>query len=114
MAEQAGEERWFQLYFQETREITLDLLRRAEAAAYKVLVVTLDSAIKLPSVTGSSSHPTGTGLGAILFGPSAVAPIGAVVLLFQALLLAHGPHQIVEAGIRWRHEQRRQAAEEEE
>ena len=49
VAEQAGEERWFQLYFQETREITLDLLRRAEAAAYKVLVVTLDSAIKLPS-----------------------------------------------------------------
>lgn len=49
VAEQAGEERWFQLYFQETREITLDLLRRAEAAAYKMLVVTLDSAIKLPS-----------------------------------------------------------------
>ena len=48
------------------------------------------SALKLPSVTGSSSHPTGTGLGAILFGPSAMAPIGMVVLLFQALLLAHG------------------------
>jgi hypothetical protein len=27
------------------------------------------SALKIPSVTGSSSHPTGTGLGAILFGP---------------------------------------------
>lgn len=48
------------------------------------------SALKLPSVTGSCSHPTGTGLGAILFGPSAMAPIGTVVLLFQALLLAHG------------------------
>jgi cobalt/nickel transport system permease protein len=48
------------------------------------------SALKLPSVTGSSSHPTGTGLGAILFGPAAMAPIGLVVLLFQALLLAHG------------------------
>ncbi|MFZ4855103.1 MAG: energy-coupling factor ABC transporter permease [Desulfuromonadaceae bacterium] len=48
------------------------------------------SALKLPSVTGSSSHPTGTGLGAIMFGPSAMAPIGMVVLLFQALLLAHG------------------------
>lgn len=48
------------------------------------------SALKLPSVTGSCSHPTGTGLGAILFGPLAMAPIGAVVLLFQALLLAHG------------------------
>lgn len=48
------------------------------------------SALKMPSVTGSCSHPTGTGLGAILFGPAAMAPIGAVVLLFQALLLAHG------------------------
>lgn len=48
------------------------------------------SALKMPSVTGSCSHPTGTGLGAILFGPSAMAPIGMVVLLFQAILLAHG------------------------
>lgn len=48
------------------------------------------SALKLPSVTGSSSHPTGTGLGAIIFGPAAMAPISLVVLLFQALLLAHG------------------------
>ena len=48
------------------------------------------SALKLPSVTGSCSHPTGTGLGALLFGPAAMAPVGLVVLLFQALLLAHG------------------------
>ena len=48
------------------------------------------SALKIPSLTGSCSHPTGTGLGALLFGPAAMAPIGAVVLLFQALLLAHG------------------------
>lgn len=48
------------------------------------------SALKMPSVTGSCSHPTGTGLGAILFGPTAMAPIGMVVLLFQAMLLAHG------------------------
>ena len=48
------------------------------------------SALKIPSVTGSCSHPTGTGMGAILFGPAAMAPIGLVVLLFQALLLAHG------------------------
>lgn len=48
------------------------------------------SALKLPSVTGSCSHPTGTGLGAILFGPLAMAPIAAMVLLFQAILLAHG------------------------
>ncbi|MBD2347148.1 energy-coupling factor ABC transporter permease [Anabaena subtropica] len=48
------------------------------------------SALKLPSVTGSSSHPTGTGLGAILFGPLAMSVLGSLVLLFQALLLAHG------------------------
>jgi cobalt/nickel transport system permease protein len=48
------------------------------------------SAIKLPSITGSSSHPTGTGVGAILFRPPVMALLGTVVLLFQALLLAHG------------------------
>ena len=37
-----------------------------------------------------SSHMTGTGLGAILFGPSAVSILGIIVLLFQAILLAHG------------------------
>jgi cobalt/nickel transport system permease protein len=48
------------------------------------------SAIKLPSVAGSCSHLTGTGLGTVLFGPGAMAIIGLIVLLFQALLLAHG------------------------
>src|SRR5262245_65867072 len=48
------------------------------------------SALKMPSVTGSCSHPTGTGLGAILFGPPVMSVIGVIVLLFQALLLAHG------------------------
>ena len=56
------------------------------AAAFSFVL----SALKLPSVTGSCSHPTGTGLGALMFGPAAMAPIGFVVLLFQALLLAHG------------------------
>ena len=56
------------------------------AAAFSFVL----SALKIPSVTGSCSHPTGTGLGALLFGPAAMAPIGAVVLLFQELLLAHG------------------------
>jgi cobalt/nickel transport system permease protein len=48
------------------------------------------SALKIPSVTGSCSHPTGVGLGAILFGPTAMSVLGIIVLLFQALLLAHG------------------------
>ncbi|MGE4278029.1 MAG: energy-coupling factor ABC transporter permease [Magnetospirillum sp.] len=48
------------------------------------------SALKIPSVTGSCSHPTGTGLGAMAVGPAATTVIGTIVLLFQALLLAHG------------------------
>lgn len=48
------------------------------------------SALKMPSVTGSCSHPTGTGLCAILFGPTATTVIGCIVLIFQAILLAHG------------------------
>ncbi len=48
------------------------------------------SSLKIPSATGSCSHMTGTGLGAILFGPSAVGILGIIVLIFQAVLLAHG------------------------
>lgn len=48
------------------------------------------SALKIPSLTGSCSHPTGVGLGAILFGPMAMTVLGCIVLLFQAILLAHG------------------------
>lgn len=62
------------------------LILLAIAGAYCFVL----SALKIPSVTGSSSHPTGTGLGAILFGPSAMSIIGIIVLLFQAVLLAHG------------------------
>ncbi|MBU3189342.1 energy-coupling factor ABC transporter permease [Clostridium bowmanii] len=48
------------------------------------------SSLKIPSVTGSCSHMTGTGLGAILFGPMAASILGIIVLLFQSILLAHG------------------------
>ena len=48
------------------------------------------SSLKLPSVTGSCSHPTGTGLSAILFGPFITSILGVIVLLYQALFLAHG------------------------
>lgn len=70
---------------------TLDKNRRAitilaMAGAYAFVL----SALKIPSVTGSSSHPTGTGLVAILFGPFAASIVGLIVLLFQAILLAHG------------------------
>lgn len=64
---------------------TLILLAICQAAFIFVI-----SSLKIPSVTGSCSHMTGTGLGAILFGPSAVSVLGIIVLLFQAVLLAHG------------------------
>lgn len=58
----------------------------AMAGAFAFLL----SALKIPSITGSSSHPTGTGLGAILFGPTIMSVLGLIVLIFQALLLGHG------------------------
>lgn len=70
----------------EAKKSTTNRLLLAAAGAFTFVL----SAIKLPSVTGSSSHPTGTGAGAVLFKPPVMAFLGAVVLLFQALLLAHG------------------------
>lgn len=63
---------------------SLTLLAMAGAFVFVI------SSLKIPSVTGSCSHMTGTGLGAILFGPAAVSILGIIVLLFQAILLAHG------------------------
>lgn len=48
------------------------------------------SSLKIPSVTGSCSHMTGTGLAAILFGAAQTSVLGIIVLIFQAILLAHG------------------------
>jgi len=48
------------------------------------------SSLKIPSVTGSCSHMTGTGLAAILFGVTTTSILGIIVLVFQAILLAHG------------------------
>ena len=48
------------------------------------------SSLKLPSMTGSCSHPTGTGVGAILFGPFITSVLGLIVLIYQAIFLAHG------------------------
>lgn len=58
----------------------------ALAAAFMFVL----SALKLPSVTGSASHPTGTGIAIVLFGPGVTALLSTIVLVYQALLLAHG------------------------
>jgi cobalt/nickel transport system permease protein len=57
------------------------------------------SSLKLPSVTGSCSHPTGTGLSTISFGPWITAVVCAIVLLFQSLFLAHGGLSVLGANI---------------
>lgn len=69
-----------------TRENPGSVFLLAMAGAFVFVL----SALKLPSVTGSCSHPTGTGLAVVLFGPAVVSVLGSIVLLFQALLLAHG------------------------
>ncbi len=48
------------------------------------------SSLKMPSVTGSCSHPTGTGIGAIIFGPWITSVMAMIVLIYQAIFLAHG------------------------
>lgn len=48
------------------------------------------SSLKMPSVTGSCSHPTGAGVSAIIFGPAITSVLGIIVLIYQALFLAHG------------------------
>ena len=68
------------------REKRKALLLLAMAGAFVFVI----SSLKIPSVTGSCSHMTGTGLAAILFGVPATAALGVIVLVFQAVLLAHG------------------------
>ncbi|MDV2989746.1 MAG: energy-coupling factor ABC transporter permease [Dehalogenimonas sp.] len=54
-------------------------------------VVFLISIFPIPvPVAGTSSHPCGTPLGAILLGPFISTVLGAIALLFQALFLSHG------------------------
>jgi cobalamin biosynthesis protein CbiM/cobalt ECF transporter T component CbiQ len=62
---------------------------RVLLAASAAFLFTL-SALRLPSITGSSSHPTGTAVGTYLFGPLAMPALALITLVFQALLLAHG------------------------
>ncbi len=52
----AGPRRWFQLYFQPDRAATLELVRRAEAAGFTAIVVTLDATIQ---VAGHSALQAG-------------------------------------------------------
>lgn len=72
------------------KDITVNKPEKKMLLALAGAYVFLLSSLKLPAMTGSCSHPTGIGLGAILFGAGPMFVLGTIVLIFQALLLAHG------------------------
>ena len=63
---------------QESRE------NRVLLAASAAFLFTLSS-LRMPSITGSSSHPTGTAVGTYLFGPAVMPALALITLVFQAL-----------------------------
>ena len=72
-------------------------LRSAQEPQYKALVglvgagVFVISAMPVPVFTaGTCSHPCGTGIAAILIGPSVAVVLASIALTLQALFLAHG------------------------
>ncbi len=76
----------FKRLSEEMKQDSANKLLLGSAAGFTFIL----SSLKIPSVTGSCSHPTGTGLGAIVYGPGIGFVMGFTVLVFQALLLAHG------------------------
>ncbi len=72
-------------------------LKSKETPVFKQLIGVMTAAVFIISllpipvpIAGTSSHPGGTPLAAILMGPYLAAPMSLVALLFQALFLAHG------------------------
>ncbi len=72
-----------------TRKMEANRENRVLLAASAAFLFTLSS-LRMPSLTGSSSHPTGTAVGVYLFGPEVMPALALITLIFQALLLAHG------------------------
>lgn len=70
--------------------------RSAEELSTKPLVgmmaavVFVISCMPIPMPTGTCSHPCGTGLAAVVLGPTLGVVVAAVALLIQALFLSHG------------------------
>jgi cobalt/nickel transport system permease protein len=71
--------------------------RSAQNPQYKTLVglvgaaVFVISCMPIPVPTaGTCSHPCGTGMAAILIGPSVTVVVASIALTLQALFLAHG------------------------
>ena len=53
-------------------------------------VVFVISCMPIPMPTGTCSHPCGTGLAAVVLGPTLGVVVAAVALLIRALFLSHG------------------------
>lgn len=72
-----------------TKQMEAKRENRVLLAASAAFLFTLSS-LRMPSITGSSSHPTGVAVGTYLFGPEVMPALALITLIFQALLLAHG------------------------
>ena len=72
------------------RQILRDHPDQKMMVALSGAFIFLISSLKLPSVTGSSAHPTGTGIAVVFYGVGVCAVLSTIVLVFQALLIAHG------------------------
>jgi 4-hydroxymandelate oxidase len=55
VAQSAPARRWFQLYLQPDRNASLDLIRRAETAGYKAIMLTLDATLQIPSARAQAT-----------------------------------------------------------
>jgi len=76
--------------FYSIRKLFADHPEKKMSVALAGAFIFVLSSLKLPSVTGSSSHPTGTGASTVLHGVAITSVLSVIVLIFQALLLAHG------------------------
>jgi cobalt/nickel transport system permease protein len=72
-------------------------VRSASEPLYKQMVALVGAAVFVISclpipvpIAGSTAHPCGTGLAAILIGPAITVVVASVALVLQALFLAHG------------------------
>ena len=72
------------------RQILRDHPDQKMIVALSGAFIFLISSLKLPSVPGSSAHPTGTGIAVVFYGVGVCAVLSTIVLVFQALLIAHG------------------------
>ncbi|MFA7595924.1 MAG: alpha-hydroxy acid oxidase [Novosphingobium sp.] len=91
---------WFQLYIQPDRDFTVDLVRRAEAAGYRALVVTVDAPVNgLRNHEQRAGFALPDGVSAVnLHGMRMLPPPSPELLLFGAPLLENAP---IWADIEW-------------